>query len=294
MKSLVMQRADPFLKDKQGKSAFDLCNSQEMLMSLKELSDQQRNHDGEQSPIGEVTTYFVNETGSNDRLSYVIETFGEARESHNVKVSIVSPVSEQSEKSFKVFPIYTWLEKHRLEECYETLTNAGYSNIDTMLRQMAGPMPLSEKSLKELGILKPGHRRLLLAKLEEEAGLLKVPLHKAKSKSWIQCCASHQGTMQPRAYPSLAEWLEELGLVHLHDLFVEAGYDSFQSLIEVQRSMHPLNSRVLDEEVKIKEVELRMMIMRKLQMDTESPDEIKNRITFDGTQKVGCEYCRII
>ena len=267
-----------------------------MLVSLKEISDIRRNQDGEQSPIGEVTTYFVNETNSNDRVSDIFETFGDHRESHNIKVSIVSPVSEQSEKSFRVSAIYAWLEKNRLEDCYETLTNAGYSSIDTLVRQMLGPMPVTEKTLKELGISKPGHRRLLLAKLEEEAGLGKsqVSAHRAKSRSWIQCCGSNQGTMQVKSYPTLAEWLEEIGLVHLHDLFLDAGFDSYQSLVEIQKSLNPLNSRILDQEIKIKEVEQRMMIMRKLQMDTEFADDLKNKITFDGTQKVGCEYCGII
>lgn len=239
----------------------------------------------------------MNDTGEGDRNSYIIETFGAGRESYDVKVSIVSPVSEQSEKSYKVSPIFHWLEQNRIEECYEALTGAGYYNIDIMVRQMIGPMPLTDKNLRELGVVKPGHRRMLLIKLEEEAGIsikLHQIGHKSKSKSWIQCCSSNAGTMQNRVYPTLADWLDELGLLHLHQLFVDAGYESYQSLLEIQSSSRPLNSRSLEQEVRIQDVEQRMMILRKLQMEVETDTNSNEKITFDSTQKVGCDSCVIV
>lgn len=293
---LIAFKADPLLRDKQGKSAFELCNTQEVLAGLREAVDTQ-NREEEFSPIGEVTTYFVNDTGEGDRNSYITETFGAGRQSYDIKVSIVSPVSEQSEKSFKVSQIFYWLEQNRLEECYEALNSAGYYSIDIMVRQMIGPMPLTDKNLRELGVFKPGHRRLLLVKIEEEAGIsgkLHTSGHKSKSKSWVQCCASNMGTLQNRVYPSLADWLDELGLSHLHQFFMEAGYDSYQTLLEIQGSSRPLNSRILEQEVRILEMEQRMMILRKLQMEVDAEVQSGTKIAFDSTQKVGCDSCRIM
>ena len=102
-----------------------------------------------------------------------------------------------------------WLEKNHLEEYYEVLVDAGYDDIQVMIQQMNGPMPIVDKNLREIGIIKPGHRRYLLIKLEQEAGLSnKFMLKKHRremSNGILQCCVNANGTRNMFNPPSLME-----------------------------------------------------------------------------------------
>jgi hypothetical protein len=294
VKLMLQAGGDPFIKDKQGKNAFELCSNSLIMEVLKEALDVSRGRGAETSPIGEVTTYVVSDFAENERIPYVFDAFGG---SQAAKVSIVSPVAEKSQDSYSLHPIYSWLEKVRLEECYEALIDAGYFNIDTMIRQMNGPLPITERRLKEIGIFKPGHRRYLLVKLEEEAGLashIREKKVKENNGGCSKCCRSNNGTGTINSFPTLSLWLDELGLGHLHELFVQAGYERYEQMVEIQNSLHPLTSRILDQEVKIGNLEQRMIILRKLQMDLSASNRFEPKISFDGNQKTGCENCVIL
>ena len=175
------------------------------------------------------------------------------------------------------------------------MIDAGYFDVEVMVRQMNGPMPLSERNLKDIGIKKPGHRRYLLIKLEEEAGLSsKIGKNvQEKQSGCLKCCTSGYGTRNLNNSTNLNDWLDELGLGHLYELFIDAGFSNYDMLLEIQNSLHPLTSRLLDQDVKISNLEQRMLILRRLQMDIGNsfPDPMK--IAFDPTQKIGCGSCNI-
>lgn len=59
-----------------------------------------------------------------------------------------------------------------MPELYEIMVDAGYDDVQSMTSQMLTPMPITEKHLTSIGITKAGHRKRIIMKLEEEAGLL--------------------------------------------------------------------------------------------------------------------------
>jgi SAM domain (Sterile alpha motif) len=244
------------------------------------------------NPIGEVTTYIVNDFEDISNPSFNLDSFSPENIPKVFKVSIASPIPEQDD-SFQLYPIYNWLEKFHLEDCYENLVETGYYDVDVMVRQMNGPMPLSERNLKDMGIRKPGHRRYLLIKLEEEAGLSSKinPKSQNKDNLCLKCCASSNSTRNLTNFPLLSDWLQNISLGSLYNQFIEAGYDSYESLLDIQNSLHPLTNKLLEQEVKIANSDHRLAILKKLQLDSGLlyPDNFK--ITFDGTRKTGCGSC---
>lgn len=281
--------ADTSLRDKQGKNALDLCVYPELTVVLQEHSRTSVELFSNPSPIGELTTYIVNEF--------------EEKEFPNVamplRCSLVSPVTEKSSISCQLFPIYNWLEKIHLEDYYEILVDAGYDDIQVMVQQMNGPMPISDKNLKEIGITKPGHRRYLLIKLEEEAGLSgKIFLKKhsrEKSTGILHCCVVANGTRNLFSPPSLMEWLDDMNLGNLYALFIETGYDSYDFLVDIQNSLHPLTSKQLESEVKITSHKERLAILNRLEQDINAhyQENESVKIVFDEPRRIVCESCSV-
>ncbi|OMJ81487.1 hypothetical protein SteCoe_18055 [Stentor coeruleus] len=288
VKTMLQYGADSSLRDKQGKNAMDLCTSIEISNILRQFTRISLESLDIPSPIGEVTTYIVSENGENDK-----NTEGKAQA---LKCSLVSPVAEKSSMTCQLYPIYNWLEKYHLEDYYELLVEAGYDDIKVMISQMNGPMPISDRDLKDIGITKPGHRRYMIIKLEEEAGLsneINIKKHiREKSVGIFKCCNVSNGTKNFSS-PGLLEWLESLELSHLFGLFTESGYDTYDLLLDVQNSLHPLTSKQLECEVKIINLKDRIMILNRLEHDINLyyQDGEQSKIHFDEPRKIVCETC---
>ena len=62
-----------------------------------------------------------------------------------------------------------WLNSINLGNLYGVMVDSGYDDHNAMSRQMLTSMPITEKNLSEIGVLKPGNRKKLLFYLEEEA-----------------------------------------------------------------------------------------------------------------------------
>lgn len=290
VKIMLQYGADSSLRDKQGKNAMDLCISSEVSLILRDFTRNSLDSAGVPSPIGEVTTYVVSDAGENEKGFTAKGTLP-------LRCSLVSPVTEKSSLTCQLFPIYNWLEKNHLEDYYELLVDAGYDDIQGMISQMNGPMPISDRNLKDIGVAKPGHRRYMLIKLEEEAGLSnKVCLKRhirERSSGIFQCCVISQGTRNNFSPPGLLEWLEDIELSHLYGLFTEGGYDSYDQLIDIQNSLHPLTSKQLESEIKITNHKDRVKILNRLEHDINFyyQDIDPPKIHFDEPQKIVCESC---
>ena len=74
-----------------------------------------------------------------------------------------------------------WLSSLKLEEQYYTFAEGGYDDLEAMLTQMRSRMPITAKTLKDIGIYKPGHVARILAKLEEESVFAKTTRRRRKS-----------------------------------------------------------------------------------------------------------------
>lgn len=77
---------------------------------------------------------------------------------------------------------------------------AGYDDVQSMSSQMLTPMPITEQHLRSIGIVKPGHCRRILMKLEEEAGIYQISLNKksqelepTEKEGVLRCCIAPSG-----------------------------------------------------------------------------------------------------
>jgi hypothetical protein len=277
--------ADFTLKDKQGKNARDLSTNVEITRILDEFS-RELDDEVSASPIGEVTTYFVSETSEYIRKN-------ETSPNIPLRCSVVSPITEKSSLAYQLYPIFYWLEKYHLEDYYEVLVEAGYEDVHIMVNQMKSPLPISDKTLRDIGVCRPGHRRLILIKLEEElTGVKKVFPSKSRNSALFQCCELSSSTRN-FSIPKLMEWLEELDLSHLYALFLESGYDSYETLLEIQSSSRPLTNRQLELEVKIKDQKARSQILSRLASDQKHYFDSPSFL-FDEPKRVVCESCMIV
>lgn len=283
---MLQYGADSSLKDKHGKNAFDLCISNEVSSVLRQYSSSPNESPSLVSAIGEVTTYFVSDLGENKNAA-------------GLRCSLVSPMTEKSSLTGQLYPIYGWLEKRHLEQYYELLVEAGYDDIQVMVSQMNGPLPISDKNLKEIGISKAGHRRHLLIKLEEEAGFgtkLMIKRHiREKSEGILVCCVNANATRHHFTPPSLGEWLNDLELSHVYTQLTEAGFDSYDLLIDVQGSLHPLTNKQLEKEIKIISNADRVKLLNRLDSDVKAfyQDQEPMKISFEEPKRIVCESCHV-
>lgn len=87
--------------------------------------------------------------------------------------------------------LYNWLVGMKLEELYEVLMLAGYDDVAQMASQVFSSIPISEETLKGIGIKKSGLRRRLLAALDEEARGAKSSRKLPKpSNNPLKCCVA--------------------------------------------------------------------------------------------------------
>lgn len=197
--------------------------------------------------------------------------------------------------SYHIKPIFNWLKEIGLEEVYELMCEAGYDDVKTMVNQMLGPLPITDDDLKESGIAKPGHRLRILLKLEQDAGIIpKLKLKKnIETGGFLQCCLLANNATRNLAYNSLIDWLENLGLGSSYTLFVQSGFDNYESLVFVMASSRPFNSKYLEEIVGIKNKESRSKILKRLEKDLEKYYNPMNsvNISFDEPKSVACESC---
>eukprot|EP00358_Blepharisma_japonicum_P000351 CAMPEP_0202952272 /NCGR_PEP_ID=MMETSP1395-20130829/37290_1 /ASSEMBLY_ACC=CAM_ASM_000871 /TAXON_ID=5961 /ORGANISM="Blepharisma japonicum, Strain Stock R1072" /LENGTH=252 /DNA_ID=CAMNT_0049662029 /DNA_START=12 /DNA_END=770 /DNA_ORIENTATION=- len=215
VKIMITHGADPSIRDKQGKSAYELTNDGKIFELLNRKScntDQTEEHTEEQSavflspnsvfmspssqgalsPISEVVSYDFSDFGVSDKINttqgQVLDTFGKDKgqetknNSYHDTTVQSSTKSHRVNKDYELKPLFNWLDKLDLSDLYEIMISAGYDDVQSMSAQMLTPMPITEQHLASIGIAKPGHYRRILMKLEEEAGLFHInPYRKPQS-----------------------------------------------------------------------------------------------------------------
>ena len=131
----------------------------------------------------------------------------------------------QIRPKFVTDPLYEWLERLNLQYLFELLSEAGFDDVDSMIEQMRSPLPITEETLKNIGIEKPGHCIRLVNRLEEEAGLSRPRTRRrqisvSRPKNIFQCCTvPSNATFGIHGNISIYEWLEGIKLEHLNDNF---------------------------------------------------------------------------
>lgn len=163
-----------------------------------------------------------------------------------------------------------WLESMRLEFLFEKLMNAGYDDVEQMVSQMCSGMPITEENLQKIGIDKSGHRKRLLAALDEECRPYKSSrrTHRNQSSGFMKCCmAAIPANAGVLNIPELEKWLKMINLEELYPLFVSSGYDDLEHLFVLMNSRHEISEKVLISEIGINKQAHRYKILAKLKND---------------------------
>ena len=183
-------------------------------------------------------------------------------------------------KNEKSSELYNWLCNKRLEECYRLLINAGYDDLSQITLQMKSKMPITEQSLLEIGVTKPGYRKRIMLAFDE---LIEKEVNKVNNDaSLFKCCTVDiSQNLLMLNMPGLERWLESLNLKELYSLFVEAGYDELDQMIYLMNSPWEIQSQDLIE-IGISKPGYRHRILSKLKEDSCG---IGNRTNRDHTDK---------
>lgn len=321
VKSLFLSGADLEISDKQMKSVFSMSSSpsiQDLLLSFKssprlpdfdeEFSHEVgRMHNHMLSPISEVISFNQSDMDDDPEVNLHLgspipaDKLDTVEETPQTMSPVVIDVERSAKKKFipVLKPLYEWLEKDNLQDLYEVLVEAGYDDVEEMVEQMKSPMPITEESLKKIGVSKPGHCVRLLMRLEEEAGLKAKftrmkPSH--RQKNFLQCCAApNNTTFGLLNAPSMLEWLRQLKLEHLYDNFKNSGYDDYESLLNQMTWRKPLTEEILERDMKVMKPGHRSRILSKLQEDAVGRDRSEGGLVVEsGGKLVACEMCAVI
>ena len=248
------------------------------------------------------------------RETPVVETFGKVDSAHSspfVRTGGTNGAEPDAEKSISrskrseahLQVLRLWLEKHTLLSLYELLINSGYDDLDALIEQMRSPLPLNEENLKEAGVNKPGHRARLVMRLEEEAGLYPKRSRRrgaspASTGGLFSCCTvPGNATIGLSTESPLREWLQQMKLEHLYDLFVDAGYDDYEALLAQMAWRAPVTDSLLEHEIGIDKPGYRSRILSKLQEETQglpqSPTGEHVMSLEAGGRLTACDICTV-
>lgn len=166
--------------------------------------------------------------------------------------------------------LYNWLVSYRLEELFDVLIESGYDDIDQMISQLNSTMPITEETLKAIGVSKSGLRRRLLAAMSEELKAIKSPrpLKSNNSPGIFKCCVMPaSANLNLNNTPSLQRWLEGLNLEHLYPLFIDAGYEELEHMLVLMNTSFEITDEILKNEVQISKAGHRHRVLSKLKED---------------------------
>ena len=130
--------------------------------------------------------------------------------------------------------MFNWLCKVKLEELYSFLISAGYDDLKQLTYQMSSAMPISEASLKEIGILKSGLRKRFLLYLDNYT--FAKEKKQEPSSNPFKCCTSGGGNMWVVDMPDLERWLENLNLKEVYSNFADQGYTELEEILQIMNT----------------------------------------------------------
>ena len=293
IKLLLEYNADAYLQDRQGKTPIDLIQSQALRSYVENFhSPSPSSASSEECKAG---TF-----GKKDSLKY--EFFDSPSLQQNQ--TIYEPDAETSvvAKKNQLKPLYEWLEKSNLQEIYEILCEAGYDDVESLVKQMRSPLPVSLEELAKIGIKKAGHRYRLLIRLEDDAGISRVRYSnkkgggEASQQIWKCCSVPSNTTYGFVAMITLREWLRALKLEELLQRFVENGFDDYEMMIAQMMSRYPITEEILMEDVGVLKPGHRNRILGKLKEEVKNiMDRSEYSINIESISKqTSCDTCVVV
>ncbi|OMJ90968.1 hypothetical protein SteCoe_6534 [Stentor coeruleus] len=162
--------------------------------------------------------------------------------------------------------LYNWLNKKGLDECYLQLVAAGYDDLQQISMQMLSKMPITEQSLQEIGIQKPGHRKRLMLAMEDLNK--KDDVLASNMMNPFKCCTVEvSSNLFMMNMPGLDKWLETLNLKELYGAFAENGYDELDQILHLMNSPWEITAEDLID-IGISKPGYRHRILSKLKEDS--------------------------
>lgn len=198
----------------------------------------------------------------------IIEPLEEVEDSAPFEEVIAASALKNSESRQKLF---NWLTNLKLESCFGILVGSGYDDLDHMVAQMKSSMPLSTKSLEQVGIQKIGYRLRLLAGLELERGYL------GNERQPEPCICTSSALAESHSFQTVREWLADQGLLHLATALEAAGLDDLSLLFMTMNSSNPLTSDLL-EAVGVRQRRDRDALLMSLQRDSLGVEQYRRYI----------------
>jgi hypothetical protein len=220
---------------------------------------------------------------------YLISDLGDEKCSMTETNPQVLPFSNKSQ-SLDLKDLFLWLESIKLEEYYEVLVEAGYDNSLAMTQQMKGPMPIQDSDLSAIGIRKPGHRRRILWKLEED-----LPEKHGRKKSFglFRCCGHiKDGTGAITSVPELSQVLADVGLSSYLEMFQRTGYESYEIIIAQSSSKFAITKEVMTSEIGIKDLRSVRKFLARVTSDAVTFKQPE--ILYEEGKIGACEFCVVL
>ena len=197
-----------------------------------------------------------------------------------------------------------WLESVRLEFLHGVLMLGGFDDIEQMVLQMRSNFGITEEMLESIGIDKPGHRKRLLAALDEEVRSARaVRRHRQTQSNPLSCCyLVDQVPSGITSASDLKQWLENVKFPQYYSQFVKAGYDDLEHLLCLMNSKWPINEQVLQDELGIDNQVHRYKLIMKLRNESfgfeslkKNQHRLKGEVFFDRNKEVtACEMCNLM
>lgn len=145
---------------------------------------------------------------------------------------------------------------------------------------MNSPCPITDHLLQQIGIHKSGHRRRLLASLEEENMPVRTirPLARRENHSLFKCCVTPTPANQDFLnFPDLQSWLKDLSLQEYYGNFLNSGYDELESMLGLMHTAYEIDDNVL-EAIGLKKPGHRHRVIAKLKEDSVHIESMRRNV----------------
>ena len=173
--------------------------------------------------------------------------------------------NNESNKNINKY-LYTFLAEIKMEKYFNLLNINGFDDLSSFVSQFKSGIAITDKQLKETGIIKPGDRARILIRLQEKADNFKFVVPRAV----YHICYDLKIMQKDKYINGLYKWLQSLRVEDYLRNFVDNGYHSLELLLMQMNSKNKVTEELLKEDIGIIKIGHRARIINKLQEEGES------------------------
>ena len=162
--------------------------------------------------------------------------------------------------------LYIFLAEIKMEKYYDLLNINGFDDLSSFVSQFKSGIAITDKQLKETGIIKPGDRARILIRLQEKADNFTFVVPRAV----YHICPDLKNIQKDKYIIGLYKWLQSLKVEEYLQNFVDNGYHSLELLLLQMNSKNKVTEELLKEDIGIIKIGHRARIINKLKEEGES------------------------